>query len=73
MRIGWNDSWCSAPEYSDEMRHLPMTGNQGTEVRLPHTVAETPFHYFDESLYQTVSCYQRMIPYTPEWRGKASV
>ena len=71
MRIDWNDSWMFCPEYSDEMRHLPMTGNQGTEVRLPHTVAETPFHYFDESLYQTVSCYQRMIPYTPEWEGKS--
>ena len=71
MRIDWNDSWMFCPEYSDEMRHLPMTGNQGTAVRLPHTVAETPFHYFDESLYQTVSCYQRMIPYTPEWEGKS--
>ena len=71
MRIDWNDSWMFCPEYSDEMRHLPMTGNQGTEVRLPHTVAETPFHYFDESLYHTVSCYQRMIPYTPEWEGKS--
>ena len=71
MRIDWNDSWMFCPEYSNEMRHLPMTGNQGTEVRLPHTVTETPFHYFDESLYQTVSCYQRMIPYTPEWEGKS--
>ena len=58
-----------SPEYSDEMRHLPMTGNQGTEVRLPHTVCETPYNYFDDKCYQTVSCYQRMIPYTPEWEG----
>ena len=71
MRIDWNDSWMFSPEYSDEMRHLPMTGNQGTEVRLPHTVCETPYNYFDDKCYQTVSCYQRMIPYTPEWEGKS--
>ena len=71
MRIDWNDSWMFCPEYSEEMRHLPMTGTQGTEVRLPHTVAETPYHYFDDKLYQKVSCYQRMLPYTPEWEGKS--
>ena len=71
MRIYWNDSWMFCPEYSEEMRHLPMTGIQGTEVRLPHKVAETPYNYFDDKLYQKVSCYQRMIPYTPEWAGKS--
>lgn len=71
MRIDWNDAWMFSPEYGEEMRHLPMTGNQGREVRLPHTVCETPYHYFDADLYQTVSCYQRMIPYTPEWEGKS--
>lgn len=71
MRIDWNDSWMFCPEYSEEMRHLPMTGTQGTEVRLPHTVTETPYNYFDDKLYQKVSCYQRMIPYAPEWEGKS--
>jgi len=30
-------------------------------VSLPHTVKETPLNYFDESEYQTVSCYRRRI------------
>lgn len=71
MRIHWNDSWMFSPEYQEEMRHLPMTGTQGIEVRLPHTVTETPCNYFDDKLYQKISCYQRMIPHTPEWEGKS--
>ena len=71
MRIHWNDSWMFSPEYQEEMRHLPMTGTQGIEVRLPHTVTETPYNYFDDKLYQKISCYQRMIPHTPEWEGKS--
>ena len=70
-RLYLNDGWMFSPVYSEEMRHLPMTGKEGTAVRLPHTVAETPYHYFDESIYQMVSCYQRMIPAEPTWAGKS--
>ena len=39
-------------------------------VRLPHTVAITPFHYFDESIYQGVFSYERTIDAKKEWMGK---
>ncbi len=38
-------------------------------VRIPHTVKETPFHYFSEEEYQTVSGYKRSIFAEEEWQG----
>ena len=39
-------------------------------VRLPHTCREVPFHYFDESLYQMVCGYRRVIRAPKDWKGK---
>lgn len=43
---------------------------EGKTVTIPHTVKETPFHYFDESEYQKVSTYQKEIDVPKEWEGK---
>lgn len=43
---------------------------EGKSVDIPHTVKETPFHYFDESEYQMVSTYQKEIDVPNEWKGK---
>ena len=37
-------------------------------ARIPHTVKETPFHYFSEEEYQTVSEYRRLLFAEPEWQ-----
>ena len=39
-------------------------------VSLPHSVAVTPLHYFDESVYQKISCYQKTVFGKEEWAGK---
>ncbi len=39
-------------------------------VDLPHTVVETPFDYFDESVYQTVSGYRKRIEVPAEWKER---
>ena len=39
-------------------------------VTLPHTVVETPFHYFDESIYQMVSGYRKTFVPEESWREK---
>lgn len=39
-------------------------------VRIPHTVKETPFHYFSEDEYQTISGYRRVIFAPTKWQGK---
>lgn len=71
MRIYLNDGWMFTPDYQEEMSHLPMTAQQGSPVRLPHAVAQTPATCFDAKTYQTVSCYQRMLPNEPTWEGKS--
>ena len=48
-------------------------GNTSPEmkpVRLPHTVIEAPFDYFDEGIYQMLSCYRRSFTAPAEWAGK---
>lgn len=60
MRIYLNRDWYFAPEGSESSE----------KVTIPHTVAETPFHYFDESIYQMVSVYQRELDVPAEWAGK---
>ena len=42
----------------------------GEMITIPHTVKETPFHYFDESEYQMVSTYQKEIDVPKEWKNK---
>ena len=39
-------------------------------VSLPHTCRETPFDYFDESIYQTVCGYRKRVALPPESEGK---
>ena len=38
-------------------------------VDLPHTIKETPFSYFDESIYQMEACYQKSIFAPQQWEG----
>lgn len=60
MRIisSLNDAWTfhvsDAPE-------LTRSHRPGEIVRLPHTAVELPFNYFDETVYQRVFTYQRVI------------
>jgi Beta-galactosidase/beta-glucuronidase len=63
-----NDGWYFTEEFSED---LLKTGTKGLKaVRLPHTVKETPLHYFDESEYQMVSGYKKVIEAPKEWAEK---
>ena len=60
MRIYLNNDWrfafdCNNPDFE--------------EVRIPHSVSQTPFNYFSEELYQTVSLYERKIVVHDSWRS----
>lgn len=67
-RIYLNDCWrfCDAfdPAMVSEQTAL------GTEVRIPHTVQETPYNYFDASIYQKVSGYQKTFVAEKLWENK---
>lgn len=61
-RIAFNNDWI----YNDSFEDLP----NGVNVRIPHTVAVTPYDYFDESIYQKISGYQKEFDYPGEADGK---
>lgn len=62
MKVSLNDGWI----YNDDFEKLP----EGEEVRIPHSVSLTPFHYFDESVYQKVSGYLRRFDVPEDLEGK---
>ena len=58
-RIYLNNNWQFSFDYDS---------NKSVAVRIPHTVKETPFHYFSEDTYQTISKYERRIFVPEEWK-----
>ena len=69
MRIPLNRGW-SFTERFDEAFLSGEPSSGVIEVELPHTCRETPFHYFDESIYQMVCGYRRTLLIPKEWAGK---
>ena len=60
-RIYLNNDWRFAFDFNS---------TESESVRIPHSVKETPFNYFSEDEYQTVSRYEREIFAPDEWRGE---
>lgn len=46
-----------------------INSEESLQVRIPHTVKETPFNYFSENEYQTVSEYKTEFYAPLEWSG----
>ena len=69
-RVYLNDDWKFSEQFTEEMLGDGFDVGNMTPVRLPHTVKETPLHYFDESVYQMVSGYRRDVYIPEEWKGK---
>lgn len=69
-RFYLNDDWLFTEQFEDSLTAPEYPENTLQPVRLPHTCKETPFHYFDESLYQMVSGYRRHLQVPADWQGK---
>ena len=69
-RFYLNDDWLFTEQFEDSLAAPEYPENTLQPVRLPHTCKETPFHYFDESLYQMVSGYRRHLQVPADWQGK---
>lgn len=67
-RIYWNNDW----EFTSRSQSAFLQGAGTAEqtVRLPHTCAQTPYDYFDESIYQMVCAYRRRVSVPRDWAGK---
>ena len=69
-RLYLNDDWLFTEQFEDSLAAPEYPENTLQPVRLPHTCKETPFHYFDESLYQMISGYRRHLLIPKDWQGK---
>jgi beta-galactosidase len=69
-RIPFNDGWRFNETFDEPMVQPGFDDASFQAVRLPHTVKETPFDYFDESVYQMLSCYRKRFTAPAEWEGK---
>ena len=57
VRIYLNEDWQFYKEWTEQI----FDGAKGEKVRLPHSVATTPFNCYDEEMYQFVSGYSRNL------------
>jgi len=73
QRVYLNENWLYSSDYFDELKDAGFNEANLKPVRIPHANVETPFHYFDESIYQFVSGYRRKINAPEEWRGKSVI
>ncbi len=69
-RIYIDRNWKFTAYFSEEMTKASYDESAMEEVMIPHSVAVTPLHYFDESIYQKVSCYRRHFTADKGWEGK---
>lgn len=68
--IPLNDDWQFARGFSPQMCQSDYMDDALENVRLPHTVVETPLHYFSELDYQMVSGYRKVLEIPSELDGK---
>ena len=69
MRLDLNRGWSFTGNCDDAfLRGESVSGL--TTVDLPHTCCETPYDYFDESMYQMVCGYRRILSIPSAWKGK---
>ncbi|HHU37011.1 MAG TPA: glycoside hydrolase family 2 protein, partial [Treponema sp.] len=61
MKIALNNDWKFAEAFLEE--HVRVDFDEATleSVRLPHSAVVTPYNCFDESIYQKVMTYRRII------------
>lgn len=68
--INLNNDWKYQTAFRPEMTGRTYDESRMETVRLPHTNVITPYNYFDERIYQFVSCYRKHIKVKPEWKNK---
>ncbi|MCR5623918.1 MAG: glycoside hydrolase family 2 protein [Lachnospiraceae bacterium] len=69
-KICLNNDWGYTDNFTEDLLGADFDESSLQNVRLPHTVKETPFNYFDESEYQMVSGYRRIIKWDDTFENK---
>ena len=65
-----NNEWKFKNEFNEAMVKPEYQDTNLQNVRIPHTVSETSFNYFDDAQYQMVSCYRRVFKADRKWIDK---
>lgn len=60
-RIPINFGWKYSEKFSEEMVEKKYDDSDFETVNIPHTNKEIPYNYFDEKMYQFVSCYRKTV------------
>ena len=69
-RIYLNKGWLFCEEFNEEIVRNEFDESKMQQIRIPHTCKETPYHYFDEHIYQMISAYRKKIEAPTSWKGK---
>ena len=69
-RVYLNNGWYFNDQYEPGMEQISYSYEDSKQVRIPHSVAETPLHYFDEHEYQKISAYFKTFNVPATWMGK---
>ena len=69
-RLYLNNDWYFNDTFAEGMEKTDYNFEEGKKVRIPHTIAETPLHYFDESIYQKIAAYHKTFNVPASWMGK---
>ena len=70
MRTYLNDDWYFTKEFNMDLLERGYDISNLEKVRLPHSFVETPFNYFDESIYQMQAAYRKTFMYDEGWLDK---
>ncbi|SDB55372.1 glycoside hydrolase family 2 TIM barrel-domain containing protein [Butyrivibrio sp. INlla16] len=65
-----NNDWKFKSEFDESMISSDFRDTGFQNIRIPHTVAETSFNYFDDAVYQMVSCYRKTFRADHNWKDK---
>lgn len=72
-KIYLNNDWDFYDEFDDLLVQNdlnPKIKKQAKKIRIPHTVAETPYNNFSEKVYQKICLYRKEFKTDSDWQGK---
>ena len=69
-RIYLNNDWYFSDKFKEGMEKEDYRYEDEQSIRIPHTIAETPLHYFDEHEYQKIAAYFKPFKASADWMGK---
>lgn len=70
VRRPFNDDWLFREEFHPELLENKADTSTMKNIRLPHSVVETPYNCFPETVYQFVSAYRKSFVPDDDWKEK---